>query len=296
MGRTHEAAYAAAGGRCRVVAVAARREEARALLADPGVDAVSICTYTDSHVPLALEALQHGKHVLVEKPVSLRSAEVEALAAAARASGRVCTPAMCMRFWPGWPWLRERIRDRAFGAVRRATFTRYGRRPDWGADFYRDERRSGAALFDLHIHDTDFIWWCFGDPERVESRGSNHDVTTTYLVAGGAEVRARGAWLDDPGTEFTMRYVVEFERAVARFDLAQTPTVTVESADGLDAPDIGTGSAYDAEVLHFLDLVQGRTAAPIATLEDAVAVTRILEAEAESLRVRHGVAPARGGR
>lgn len=296
MGRTHEAGYAAAGNRCRVVSVARRREEAEGVLADPGIDAVSICTYTDSHVPLALEALRRGKHVLVEKPVSLRSAEVELLAAAARASGRVCMPAMCMRFWPGWPWLRERIRTQAFGAVRRAEFTRYGRRPDWGADFYLDERRSGGALFDLHIHDTDFVWWCFGDPEQVESRGTSHDVTTRYLVAGGAEVRARGAWLADPGTEFTMQYAVEFERAAVRFDLARTPAVTVEHDGVVEAPEIGSGSAYDAEVLHFLDLVQGRTCAPVATLEDAAAVTRILEAEAESLRRLRGVAPAPAGR
>lgn len=296
MGRIHEAGYATAPDRCRVVAVAARREAAGALLADPEIEAVSICTYTDTHVPLALEALRWGKHVLVEKPVSLRSAEVEALAAAARQRGLVCLPAMCMRFWPGWPWLRERIRNQAFGAMRRATFTRMGPRPAWGAAFYLDDRRSGAALFDLHIHDTDFVRWCFGDPARVESEGTRFDVTTRYEIPGAGEILARGAWLPDPDTPFTMRYAVEFEGATVRFDLAATPTVTVEGEHGPATPDIGSGSAYDAEILHFLDLVQGRSRHPIATLDDAVAVTRILEAEAESLRTSRGVAPARSGR
>lgn len=296
MGRTHAAGYAAAGARCRVVAVAEKADHALGLLDRTDIDAVSICTYTDTHVPLALEALRRGKHVLVEKPVALRSAEVDALAAAARASERICMPAMCMRFWPGWPWLRERIRDHAFGAVRQAAFIRMGARPAWGAAFYLDERRSGGALFDLHIHDTDFIWWCFGNPETVESRGTSHDLTTLYRVPGGPELRARGAWLPDPGAAFTMQYEVEFEQAVVRFDLTKAPVVTVERGGRPEAPDVGTGSAYDAEITHFLDLVQGQSSTPVATLEDAATVTRILEAEAESLRLSRGVAPARGGR
>src|SRR5262245_31934553 len=50
------------------------------LLADPRVKVVSICTHTDTHVDLGIAALAAGKHVLVEKPVALRSADVRRLA------------------------------------------------------------------------------------------------------------------------------------------------------------------------------------------------------------------------
>src|SRR3954468_21614645 len=50
--------------------------DADSLLADPSINLVSICTYTDSHVDLALRALRAGKHVLVEKPVAIGAAAV----------------------------------------------------------------------------------------------------------------------------------------------------------------------------------------------------------------------------
>ena len=226
MGRTHAAGYLAArrngvstevrgvvgaldgwvgGGLQEVAGSVTRYPNAAALLGRADIQAVSICTYTDSHVELALAALSCGKHVLVEKPVSLRSSEVARLAAAAREAGLICMPAMCMRFWPGWPWLRDRIHGKEFGAVLRAEFVRTGAAPGWSTDFYRDERRSGGALADLHIHDVDFIRWCFGNPATVSSTGSRQDVTTRYgFSESPIEVSARGAWLPDPGPCLTL--------------------------------------------------------------------------------------------
>lgn len=58
-----------------------------ALLADPQVDAVCICTPSHLHAPLALQAVAAGKHVLIEKPVALTLEDCDAVAAAARAAG-----------------------------------------------------------------------------------------------------------------------------------------------------------------------------------------------------------------
>jgi predicted dehydrogenase len=310
MGRTHAAGYLAAGGRARLIGVvgrphggkAGRREglegggvwfeNAEALLARDDIQAVSICTYTDSHVDLALAALALGKHVLVEKPVSLRSSEVARLADAAREAERVCMPAMCMRFWPGWPWLRDTVLGGELGAVCRAEFTRTGARPTWGTDFYLDPRRSGGALFDLHIHDVDFIQWCFGDPVMVSSSGTVSDVTTHYRFADSpVEVTARGAWLPELEAPFSMQYEVEFEHGVVRFDLAASPQLLIFRGAATEAVPLPEVSAYDAEVGHFLDLAAGRATVSIAPMEDAVAVTTILESEALSLATGRAVAP-----
>ena len=73
----------------------ALHSEAGALFADESVELVSLCTPTDTHVPLALAALAAGKHVLVEKPVALRARDVARLASAAKRTRRTCMPAMC---------------------------------------------------------------------------------------------------------------------------------------------------------------------------------------------------------
>src|SRR2546423_323550 len=164
-------------------------ERADDLLDDPRVDLVSICTPTDTHVELASRALRAGKHVLVEKPVSLHAGEIRKLEKIAKESGKLCTPAMCMRFWAAWRWLKERIDDREFGRCVSATFTRLAAMPRWSA-FFADGRRSGGALVDLHIHDADFVYWCFGMPQSVsssgrvgETRAVDH-VTTFYNFCG----------------------------------------------------------------------------------------------------------------
>lgn len=307
MGRTHAAAYLSAratGLPVTLLAATGSREspipgdplhvpDARALLALDTIDAVSICTYTDSHVELALAALAAGKHVLLEKPVALTRGEVERLAGAARESGLVCMPAMCMRFWPGWPWLREQVRAGSFGAAGNAEFTRLSARPAWSTEFYSDHRRSGGALFDLHIHDVDFLRWCFGDPSLVTSAGSREDVRTSYRIPGGpAGVSARGAWLDDPATPFVMRYVVHFEEVEVRFDLDAASPLRVHRGGTSEAVTLPPATGYEGEIRHFVELVLGRVARPVATLDEAVAVTAILEAEERSLESAGSVAPS----
>src|SRR4051794_25876284 len=59
------------------------------LLADPAVDLVDLCVPNDEHAPLAIKALEAGKHVLVEKPIALTAADADAMLAAARASGKL---------------------------------------------------------------------------------------------------------------------------------------------------------------------------------------------------------------
>lgn len=262
---------------------------ADALLRDPGVDLVSICTPTDSHVELATAALNAGKHVLVEKPVSLSSVQIEHLAALARAKGRVCMPAMCMRFWPGWDWLRKRVRSGAWGTLRSLTLTRLGSPPGWSA-FYLDLARSGGALFDLHVHDVDFLIWCLGKPVSVRSAGSPMHVTTLYqFEQGPTHVTAEGGWTLHPSAGFRMAYRAVFERAVAEFDLAKEPRVSVFGEAGETGPAPSPLSGYDGQVRHLIDVLSAGGSTTHATLDDAALAARVLEAERESLRTAQAV-------
>lgn len=258
----------------------------RQLIDDPRVDALSICTHTDTHVDLAVAALRAGKHVLVEKPVALSSAEVRRLAAAAHEAGRLCMPAMCMRFWPGWSWLKDRIIDGSLGAVQSATFQRLGSPPAWGTQFYRDLSRSGGSLFDLHIHDVDFLRWCFGPPREVTSTGTTMHVSTIYRYENGpAHVLAEGGQDYAPGYGFTMRYAVAFRDATADFDLSRSHPLELSRDGRREAVEIPALSAYDAEVRHFIGAVAAGTGNGelAATIDEAAAVTEILEAERRSL-------------
>lgn len=259
------------------------------LIADPDVSLVSICTPTDTHADLAIAALGAGKHVLVEKPVALDPADVRRINEAARAAGRLCMPAMVMRFWPGWAWLRDRITDGSLGRLKSLSLERLGSRPAWNPGFYADDEKSGGALVDLHIHDADFVLWCLGKPDGVTSSGSLEQVTTSYRfknhprLAVGAAVVATGGWSQHPNFGFRMRYLANFEQATAEFDLARADTpVMLHDAQGSRPVALPTLGGYDAEVRHMIAAV--RDATPLAaTLDDAAKVAELLMAERAAL-------------
>ena len=318
MGRTHVGCYAAAaaaGLPCRLVAVCdpvAERltgtveasgnlqvgqkserlfdpaevrgySEPDGLLADPAVKLVSVCTYTDTHVDLAIRALRAGKHVLVEKPVAIASADVRRLADEARGAATLCMPAMCIRFWPGWDWVHARVKDGSLGRVRSATFTRLGSGPTWAAGFYREESRSGGALVDLHIHDTDFVYHCFGKPAAVTSTGSAQHLTTLYHYPGGpSHVAAEGAWDLAPSAGFRMHFLVNFEKASVEWDLWSKPTLRVHWPDRTEPIDPGAGAGYEAEVKHLVGAIAEGRRTLGATMDQAVVVAELLEAERRS--------------
>ena len=332
MGATHLRAYAAAqqaGLPCRVVAVADARPERRTgevmaggtaelqtgnakanrlfdpaqvrayetpdeLLADSAVDAVSICTYTDTHAHLAVQALTAGKHVLVEKPIALTAARALPVVEAARARPALrCMPALCMRFWPGWSWLKERVDSGDLGPVRSATFQRLGTRPDWASTFYADPQRSGAALIDLHLHDVDFVRWCFGEPTSVVSSGSLDHVTTAYRFDDGPiHCVAQGGWDQAAGYPFAMRYLVNFADATADFDLARAEPLRLTRKGRIESVALPAGTGYEREVAHFVEAVTTPEVPLRVTPEDAHAVARLLDAERQSLTTGQPVALA----
>jgi len=261
---------------------------------DQDVHLVSICTWTDTHAELARRAMEAGKHVLVEKPVALSAAEVLALAGHAERLGRLCMPAMCMRWWPGWRWLKQEIAasrrgEGEFGRVLSATFHRQGSAPSW-AEFYGDEARSGGALFDLHIHDVDFILWCFGTPRAVSAAGSMRQITSTYLFDDGpAHVVAEGSWSLTPPAGFRMQYQVCFEHAVVEFELGREYPVRLHRRDSsvwIAIPEVTRDrqyTGYTGEIAAIVRAVSTGDLSDLPTLRDAHTVTRVLEAERDAL-------------
>ncbi len=262
------------------------------LIADRDVGLVSICTHTDSHVDFALLALAAGKHVIVEKPIALRASEAQRLAAAAEKAPTLCMPAMCMRFWPGWDWLRAQIVSGAFGSVKSAVFRRLGAHPGWARHFYGDFDRCGGALFDLHVHDADFVRWCFGAPQSVAATGSLEHATTSYRFASGpAHVVAEGGWIATEGFAFRMAFTVVFDDATADYDFTRKPKLVLTHKGSTAPVAIETTTGYDGEVRHLLRTLRDGTNDLAATISESVELTGMLEAERRALDVTESSVP-----
>jgi predicted dehydrogenase len=85
------------------------------LVADDSLDAVLVCSSSDSHGPITIGALEHGKHVLVEKPMAMSLEDAEAMARTAEARGRVLMVGYMWRYDPGCEKAIELFRQGCVG-------------------------------------------------------------------------------------------------------------------------------------------------------------------------------------
>lgn len=260
------------------------------LLADPAVELVDLCVPTPLHAPQATAALRAGKHVLCEKPLARTPAIARQIVKAAKSAKTFFMPAMCMRFWPGWSWLKEVAVKKTYGKILAARFRRVCSPPGWSRSTYFKGDISGGALLDLHIHDTDFVQFLFGRPKSVFSTGLSRfsgaidHVVTQYQVPGGAIVYAEGSWLLTQG--FNMGYTVMFERATADFDLARGAEALRLDVEGkptrtlkLTGPD-----GYGGELRHIIQAIQSGKPPTIVTAEDGLSAVEICAAEEKSVK------------
>jgi predicted dehydrogenase len=137
------------------------------LLADPTIDAVSVCLPNVLHAPVAIAALQAGKHVLVEKPLARSTAEGEAMIAAAEAANRVLMIAFNRRYRGDVQWVKSYIDSGALGKIyyAKAFWMRRSGIPRLGSWFVSKEQSGGGPLVDLGVHVLDIALYLMGEPQ-----------------------------------------------------------------------------------------------------------------------------------
>lgn len=190
VGEQHALAYAR-DPRCELTALCDRSEErlaragldypdarrtpdAAALLADPGVDVVSIASFDDDHFEQALAALRAGKHVFCEKPLCRTLDETRALADAWRASGDTYLRSnLVLRSAPLYRWLRDQVDAEALGTL--YSFDGdylYGRLHKITEGWRRDVA-DYSVMLGGGIHIVDLMLWLTGErPVAVGAAGN----------------------------------------------------------------------------------------------------------------------------
>ena len=261
----------------------------RELLARPEVDAVDICVPTPFHRQIIEAAVSAGKHVLCEKPLAHTAEDAQAIASLASRSKTIIMPAMCMRFWPQWAWLKQVIDDGRYGKVRSAAFLRQGSVPP---GWYRDGKMSGGAILDLHIHDTDFICHLFGKPNSVTSNGYTgptgeiDHVNTRYHYDHIPMVIADGGWAFAEPYPFRMRYTAQFDSGTtADFDLARPDPLIVYRNGTAEPIPCEPVDGWFAEIRYFVECVRdNRQPTRVTAAEAALAIDVVMHEKESVLR------------
>ncbi|WP_416903054.1 Gfo/Idh/MocA family protein [Micromonospora echinospora] len=197
------------------------------LLADPEIDAVSICTWNDSHAEIATAALDAGKHVLVEKPLSRTVAEAEALVAAVERNDRHLEVGFVRRFGANARVLKSFVDDGMLGHVYHARATNIRRLGNPGGWFADSQRSGGGPLIDIGVHVLDLCWYFMGTPRAVTVSAVTHS-----LLGNRANVtslsRYKVADYDPSRSD-----VEDFAAALVRFD--NGASLTLETSYSLHA-------------------------------------------------------------
>jgi len=164
------------GKLCRTHNIPNGYATAQELFADPEVDVVYIAVPNRFHVPLAIEALEAGKHVMLEKPFAMNYTEASQAAETARRVGKVLTLGMNQRFGNAQQRMRSLVASGALGEVYHAKGSWFRRAgiPRLGTWFGSRELAGGGCLYDIGVHLLDLTLYVINDFKPVSVFGSTY--------------------------------------------------------------------------------------------------------------------------
>jgi xylose dehydrogenase (NAD/NADP) len=289
-GGTEEATVVAVASRDRSRAQAFAREHGierahgsyEELLADPEVEAIYNPLPNSMHVPWSVQALEAGKHVLCEKPLTRRPAEAEEAFAVAERSGRLLAEAFMWRHHPQTRRLQELLGEGVIGRLRliRAVFSFPLGDPD---DIRLNGELDGGSLMDVGCYCVSGTRVVAGaEPERVSGEqvlgGKGVDVAFSATLRFPDDVLAQF----DCGLAVQNRSGLEAIGEDGSLYLAdpwhgRSPGIRLTRGEEAETIEIAPANPYSHELEDFARAARGE-APPLIGVEDALGQARAIEA------------------
>jgi predicted dehydrogenase len=237
-----------------------------AVLADADLQAVILATPAPSHAAMAIQALEAGKHVFVEKPLALNATDARSMVDAAAAADRILMVGHLLEYHPAVNYIKDMIDTGELGDV----YYLYSQRLNLGK-----VRAGENALWSLAPHDISVALYLLGEaPEEVEASGQAflqdgvEDVTfVTLRFASGRVAHLHVSWLD-PHKERRLT-VVGTRRMVVFNDMEPQEKIKVYDK-GVDRP--RTEAAEYDSYAELLQLREGDIVIPRLPLSEPLAL------------------------
>ncbi|TNF44996.1 MAG: Gfo/Idh/MocA family oxidoreductase [Bacteroidetes bacterium] len=220
-----------------------------------------IAVHTNLHYELTKIALNAGSNVFLEKPFCLDVSEGKELIELAAQKQLLLMVGHVVRFMPAYKKLKNWVDTGEFGELKFLSLSRFSGVPAWGQwkEKQQDFGSSGGALFDLVIHDIDFVQWLLGSPESIDSacipgKLSNHDyVNAMWKYPSGVTAKIEGGNIFHTSFPFRAEYLAGFESASVIFS-SNNPDIKVTTDH--ETTLISAGDAmegYSGELEYFLE-------------------------------------------
>ncbi|MBX3314091.1 MAG: Gfo/Idh/MocA family oxidoreductase [Actinobacteria bacterium] len=269
----------------------ARRYSSRDdLLADPDVDAVYVATPHAQHQADTLAALAAGKHVLCEKAFALDAEQATRMVEAARAADLFLMEALWSRFLPAYVRLRELLDDGAVGEPLLVEADFGFRMPIDPAHRLFDLGQGGGALLDLGIYPVQLCAFVLGLPERVVADGVIGGTGVDEVVAGVLHHAGDRLGVVKASIRVPMACTARISGSDGWIDLPAfmhcPSSITVHGPKGVQEIDTsfeGDGLRFEIEEVH-RRVAAGDTESPVMSLDESVALMRVLDDIGASVR------------
>ncbi|MBT2762303.1 Gfo/Idh/MocA family oxidoreductase [Paenibacillus sp. ISL-20] len=278
------------------------------LLADPAIDAVSICTWNNTHAEISIAALNAGKHVLVEKPLCRTVEEALQVQEAVKSSGKLLQVGFVRRYDPNAQMLREFADKGEFGDIyfaKASSVRRLGNPGGWFSDI---ERSGGGPLIDIGVHVIDLCWYMMGRPKPVSvSANTYRKLGNRSNVRNLSFYKAADYDAEKNTVEDMANALIRFENGASilvdvsftlhakenlqsvklygdkgGFEIDPEVVIVTEKHDTIiniqpqtDSKGFDFDAAFQSEVDHFISSIENGTS-PLSPVEDGVEIMKIL--------------------
>ena len=258
------------------------------LLTNPEIDAVDICLPTYLHPEWVIKAAAAGKSVICEKPIALKVEDADRMVEAADKHKIIFMVAQVIRFWPEYMRLKEIYDRKELGVLFSLHFSRLSPTPTWAwENWLGDAQKSGSALVDLHVHDTDYLLYLCGKPKALYSCGRKVDGGYRHVLTAfkypDFSVTAEGGWDFADTFPFRMAFTANFEKGAVEYNSmasvnpfgiytkgkAEFPKLAEDIVPAEKGGNVSALGGYYNEIKYFVECVEKGRRPVIVTPENA---------------------------
>jgi predicted dehydrogenase len=248
-------------------------------------DACVIAVHTDMHYELARQALEAGVHVFLEKPFCLDVSQGQQLIDLARERNKILMIGHVVRFMPAYQLLKNWIDSKEYGQLEFLSLSRFSGIPVWGQwkDKQKEFGSSGGALFDLVIHDIDFVQWVCGNPDNINAinlpgKLSSYDYITALwnYKETNLNVKIEGGNTFHPEYPFLASFTARFQDASVYYSTKDSENIVVAADSGTSVIKAGNANdGFSGELNYFISCVINNEQPVQCTPESALETIKI---------------------
>lgn len=266
------------------------------ILKNPSIDVIDICLPTFLHEEYIIKAAQAGKDIICEKPLSLAVESAERIMVEIEKYNVRLFIAHVLRFWPEYKTIKTYLDSGKISNIDVIHATRLGQTPQW-SEWFKDPLKSGGALYDLHIHDIDFISYLLGEVEEVyavgtkNSQGAWDHIMTTLTLKNGATAFVEASQRMPDTFPFTMSFRAQALDQTLDFHLfagtniekISQSSMTNYTKQAISTIEFPQENAFQNELSYFIHCIENSEVNSVVPLKDVLYTMRVMKAIEASL-------------